>query len=322
MAICDATCKNGAPCKNKAKTGHAKCGKHGGVPPPVQEACGYLKTDGTLCAKQRGVGPLCPYHTYVERERLERLAMRLVWIDVLDLLWTHRNEEGARNRLTEAYNTHTISEQAFIFYAGVLEEEIAFMTETHAPLAVAKTELHALSLDKQNVHTGPVNKQTEEGLKLLLETAVPDGQDTLKEIADVWADKSTIKSVLRDVKKWFATSMCRTLGDFLYKRALDGLWARIKTSPAKEELIQRLWEECSESVGVCCDGHMSRLCNVMVGFDDSFKAPVSLGEVLQQRMAAIAAKEIHVHLKVGEAWLVFEELNIPSEQRLAWIEAF
>ena len=103
---------------------------------------------------------------------------------------------------------------------------------------------------------------------------------------------------------------------------MDGLWAYMKTSPAKDELVERLWEECYESVRMCCDGHLTRLCNVLCGFREEFKPPVSVGELLQQRMAVIAEKEIPVEDKVGEAWAVFEELSVPMDQREAWVEAF
>jgi hypothetical protein len=39
-------------------------------------------------------------------------------------------------------------------------------------------------------------------------------------------------------------------------------------------------------------------------------------------MAAIAEKDIPVEEKVGEAWVVFEQLAIPMEEREAWVDAF
>ena len=118
-----------------------------------------------------------------------------------------------------------------------------------------------------------------------------------------------------------AGALLEEAGDFLYRRALDGLWTRIKASPHRVELTERLWQECSEACEMCCDGHLARLCNVMVGFDDAFKPPVSAGELLQQRIASIAEMELDIHYKVGEAWKVFEELAIPMAERIPWLEA-
>jgi hypothetical protein len=73
---------------------------------------------------------------------------------------------------------------------------------------------------------------------------------------------------------------------------------------------------------MCCDGHISRICNVLVGFDEAFQPPVSTGEVLQNRMSAIAALEIADEEKVRRATNVLNELKIPDDQRSAWLEAF
>jgi hypothetical protein len=207
-----------------------------------------------------------------------------------------------------------------------LEEEIAFFQamEGPPPPVVPVGELHALALDSQSVHTGPVNKQTQAGLDLLLETPVATEMSAVVEIAIQWGNKSpkARTAVVKDMSNWYKTKSCRVNNDRLYKRALDGLWSRIQLSPAKDDLLQRLWEECHESLHMCCEGHISRLCNVMCGFDDAFKAPVSVGEMLQQRMSAIAEMDLDVHHKVGHAWAVFEELATPMEERMSWLEAF
>jgi hypothetical protein len=115
---------------------------------------------------------------------------------------------------------------------------------------------------------------------------------------------------------------CYMTPDTLYQRVLDGLWTRIQVSPHKDDLIQRLWEEALESKGVCFQGHISRLCNVLVGYDETIKAPVSAAEQLQHQMAAIAAEAIPLPHRVIKAWEAMEELQIPREQRMVWIEAF
>ena len=72
---------------------------------------------------------------------------------------------------------------------------------------------------------------------------------------------------------------------------------------------------------MCCEGHLARLTNVLVGFDEDIPAPVAVGEILQQKIAAIAALDVRVEEKVGQAWVVFVELNIPMEERMAWLDA-
>jgi hypothetical protein len=72
---------------------------------------------------------------------------------------------------------------------------------------------------------------------------------------------------------------------------------------------------------VCCEGHLSRLANVLVGFDDEAKPEVSVGELLQQKIAAISELDLSIEDKVGHAWAVFDELAIPMDQRIEWVDA-
>jgi hypothetical protein len=103
------------------------------------------------------------------------------------------------------------------------------------------------------------------------------------------------------------------------------LYELIRTIPNEEtrqELVKRAFEECSESVSMCCEGHLSRLCNVMVGFDDAFMPPVSTAEILQNKMGAISLLDISTEEKIEQAKKVLEELGVPSIEHEVWLEAF
>jgi hypothetical protein len=174
-----------------------------------------------------------------------------------------------------------------------------------------------------------VSRQTNAATEKLLGTVVPVDQQTEKSMARAWlagvpVGWNRILAALRDVNTWFTTKTCRAPDDQLYRRMLRGLVAMINRTDDEQrtELYKRLWEECSESVGMCCEGHISRLCNVMVGFDDAFAPPVPFGEILQNKMAAIAAMEIDTEEKVRQATVFFNEFAVPEAERLAWIEAF
>ena len=327
MASCSATCKNGLACTSRAKVGLTVCGKHiAQSQAPVEIVlCGFPKVDGRLCTKVCAMGQnYCSYHVRLERVREQRRVAQWIWVNVLDTLWTRGDEEGARAMLATAWDEGRIPAEYIENYARRFEEAVdAFREEFRRDLRPLGG-LHAFAADRQNVHTPVVNRQTHAGLEILLGTSVSSDQDTLREIESVWEKSHTrsIRMVLADMRQWYDVQMCRTEDDWLYRRTLDGLWAYIQASPAKDELVERLWEECYESVRMCCDGHISRLCNVLCGFQEEFKPTVSVGELLQQRMAVIAEREIPVEDKVGEAWVVFEELAIPMDQREAWIEAF
>ncbi len=187
--------------------------------------------------------------------------------------------------------------------------------------------LHNIALDPQNVHTATISAQTQRGMDVLLAIPVPQGQTTTWEVLTQFMPRVHTHgpsglNTYTDVDYWYHVDTCVNQNDHLYKRLLDGCVAYINASAHKDELWLRMKQEMDESVGMCCMGHLTRLCNVFTGFDDRFAPPVPVGELLQQKMAAIAAKDIETYQKVEEANAVFDELHVPQDQREAWLEAF
>ena len=186
--------------------------------------------------------------------------------------------------------------------------------------------LAGIAGDRQNIHTAVISTQTNQGLKVLFEQVVPPDQATLFEIVTAWrelkvAEVPEIQSVLQDMAEWYTRSMCRAEGDFLYMRVLDHLWSLILHSEENTELVKRLYQECFEAQGMCCDGHINRLVNVMVGFHDAFNPPLSPKEILQNKMSAIAMRDGSLDDKIKEAMEVFEEVKLPEEERQVWLDS-
>jgi hypothetical protein len=272
---------------------------------------------------------MCKLHRTVADRREQTRRGRIIWGDVLDMMWAGGPPIQEFNQVTallvEALDVDWINRATYDDLVFQLRGEWAFYrAQRIVPTAKATTDLQRLALDNQNVHTKEVSQLTSDGMKFLLETPVPAGQETVAELETAWADMNSAqrKKVMRDVKTWYGMEHCVKKDDWLYKRMLDGLWVRVKAHKERAELTKRLWEEAFESVDKCCQGHLSRLTNVLVGFTEEVKAEVPMGEILQQKIAAIAAKDIGVEYKVCEAWTVFEELKVPMEERDAWIEAF
>lgn len=199
--------------------------------------------------------------------------------------------------------------------------------------AVTQPTLGAIATDRQNVHTTAVTQQTNAGLEKILKAKVPKTQDTQAILTQEWLFNlpvgvrpafNTYLQVINDVNKWFVTKTCRTTNDRLYYNVLRGVVCLVNqtSGETRAELYKRLWEECSESVGMCCDGHITRLCNVFVGFDEVFAPPVPFGEILQNKMAAIALQDIEEEEKKRLANAFFDEYAIPVAERVAWLESF
>ena len=280
--------------------------------------CGQVKADGKRCLKKRATGDtMCSMHRNVVVRREQRRREDVVWNDVVDLFLLQRGNvtlADLNNIVTDAQDRGWITVEVSDRLRLEVREHLYHVL--HPEQATQTTDLQRLAFDNQNVHTKEVSQQTTETQEFLLKTLVPKGQDTLVEVESAWYEKDT-KKVMKDIRMYYKLLD----NDHLYQRVLDGLWAHIQEHPHRSELIERLWEEATESVTKCYHGHMSRLSNVLVGFTEEVKADVPVGEILQQKIAVIAEKEIPTTHKVGEAWVVFEELHIPMVERDAWIEA-
>jgi hypothetical protein len=203
----------------------------------------------------------------------------------------------------------------------------------HQPAnAPARGSLGALAADTQNVHTSAVSAQTSFGMKKLLDVKPTKEHSALKLVIRVLAHMSAngattvqeAKTIIRDFNQWYATSMCRQSGDWLYKRLMDGLTFTIATTqnrPLRHELYKRLFEEMKESVGMCCDGHITRLVNVLVGFDEAFAPELTLAEKVQNLFASLAAKSCSLLEKVAEGVQNLRKFGVPENEWEPWIDA-
>lgn len=325
MATCRATKRDGTACTFRARAGFHTCGIHKNIviETNLPGQCTAIKTDGVRCSKMCVEGhPVCSLHRSVNLRRQQETHRRMLMETSISdiILHTVPTFDVLENRVRVAYEEGNITEAARDQLIPMLENLWNWGNRFNAPAVVQpRSELQKLALDKQNVHTKAVTDQTTELEKYLSKTPIPQTQDTLKEIQTLWSNRQNFKKVFNDIKRFYNDVI---IPDFHYKRLLDSLWATIQAHEHKQELLERLWEETSESLNMCWQGHITRLCNVMVGFTDEAKAVIPLGELLQNKMAMISQLDADTSEKIRQANEFFNEHEIPQTERQAWIEAF
>jgi hypothetical protein len=315
---------------------------------------------GHWCGRPLQEGqPICEHHVRrrdgqaqhaLDRERIRTAMMqltaeyllqnpRLEWTAVVDELKVRMNmPEGApwqverlvayaaARRFFILTTPETLPVAVFMHYwVGVPFEE-----QLPAVMAVPMGQMGALAVDTQNVHREVVVKQTNTNVDILLEAAkgVPAGLDPEGWATVQWIQTGVVFQdyvrVIMDVHHWFTKRTCKATGDYLYKQVFTGVIAKlvkIDNAEVRGELVKRLWEECVESLDMCCEGHISRLANVFVGFDEAFKSPMSPNEMLQAQIAEIAGMKLRLETKLAKANALMDELKIPVEDRLPWLQA-
>lgn len=108
-----------------------------------------------------------------------------------------------------------------------------------------------------------------------------------------------------------------------YAELLMEVWYYAKKQPTdiKREIAVRLAEEVLDGLGMCEQGKMTRLTNVLRGFHPALDDVVvlSVGEQLQNRMAVISRLPAEERRAAADA--VFAELGVPADEQGAWIDA-
>lgn len=315
---CAGTTKTNKRCRNKACVGSTMCRLHTAqaAPAPQAHRCTARTQNGNRCSRNQVEHGMCRTHVnmFYDANYIEVVG-RIQFVDTI---------EEANELIDEYYGAHRIREDDMELLFGWA---IRWFDMMMPAVVQGPNQLQNLALDAQNVHTAQVSAQTRRAMDVLLAIPVPQDQTTTWQVLERYMPRINTQGAAglktyADMLNWYHTDTCVAPNDHLYKRLLDGCVAYINTSPHKSDLWLRLEQEMDESVGMCCMGHLTRLCNAFVGFDDRFAPPVPVGELLQQKMAAIAAKDIETYQKVEEANIVFEELHIPQDQREAWLEAF
>jgi hypothetical protein len=256
--------------------------------------------------------------------------------EVYDYLYLLKKGNWTRRRAAdENYKLHWLEyEVQFLAFYEVRKRlygliDLWITEEFENKKVLKKDGLAGLAHDGQNVHTQAVVNQTNDGITIIRKTLIPKGQKTLDEIFNAWISLfpeciELISPVYEDMQKW---GNCQTVikkGDFEYRKTLRGIWAKIKTyeGDIRLELTKRLWEECYESVGMCAQGHLSRLANVLVGFDETIKPPSSTKQYFQEQIASLSRKNLPTEEKIRLATELMDEVELPQDERTPWLEAF
>ena len=341
MPVCSATViKTGLPCTKAAKTG-GLCGIHAPRPPkpeiPDAERCVYIIHGNSgirrRCDHRKNADSQhneCTAHHRQRTLAVQRQALQRRRIEVhrnfATELWAFWAEMRRENVIINTYQVVT----RVLTLAGDAPPTLAIVWAVMEEIRQAHqlaplTELQRIALDTQSIHTRPVTEQHRKNLAILLATPVPENQPTMQSIKLTWSKmyKAIDERIYADMQKWYDTETCRTPSDWMYRKTLDHLIARIaliENKDTRRELMKRLQQECAEAYNMCCDGHINRLTNVMVGFDEAFQQEVPKGLILQTKMAEIAKIE-DVEERFKAATALFAELKIGLEEAGPWLDA-
>lgn len=170
--------------------------------------------------------------------------------------------------------------------------------------------------DNQNVHRKPTVDYIQKVFGELKKIPIKEDQKTLAEILFHCTMKP--EAEVQMVRFYHANESIYE-HKRAYKRALDAVWAFIRKHENRKELYVRVSDEMNDNIGMCAQGNLSRICNILCGYIDGFQPPVPQGTLVQNKISAIAGDAEGD--KVGRARTALRELLVPEDQWAPWLEA-
>jgi hypothetical protein len=105
----------------------------------------------------------------------------------------------------------------------------------------------------------------------------------------------------------------------IFGKVVDGVWQFISKSPNKQDLKKILASELRDNIGMCAQGNLSRMCNVLQGYLEGIGQKESVSEILGREFPKLMEIEREPdRLREGER--ILRENAVPEGEWENWLE--
>jgi hypothetical protein len=136
----------------------------------------------------------------------------------------------------------------------------------------------------------------------------------------IWACNLHPKVAMQMMEKYCAADNVYEMGAGIYGRVLDGVYAYIKNSPDKKDLYKILRQELTDNLGMCAQGNLTRLCNVLAGYLEGIGSQESPADRLGRELPKLMEIEDETR-RLDVARGVLRDTGLPEAEWAPWLEA-
>lgn len=185
--------------------------------------------------------------------------------------------------------------------------------------------LERFAADPQNVHTTDTVRQTKEIVERVRTIPVPEDYKwntrvVSKTIGEIIAEcQLTSHAAAQMFNQYVSNVAVYDIEEGIYGKVLDSVWQYIKTSPDKEDLCKILKNEMTDNIGMCAQGNLSRICNILAGYLDGVGEQECLSERLGRLLSSVMSIESIIE-RVEKACNILKENNVPMDEWEVWMD--
>jgi len=138
-------------------------------------------------------------------------------------------------------------------------------------------ELGRLATDNQSVHTSAVVGNVYANLRKLFNSQEEVSEYEINSMGLFCEIMTACSGMTDEAKKTFSEKyftkekIYDIPDDRIYAKTLLAVWKFIKNSPHKEDLVAILKQELTDNIGMCAQGNLTRLLNVLNGYLDGME---------------------------------------------------
>jgi hypothetical protein len=187
-------------------------------------------------------------------------------------------------------------------------------------------DLNAFANDNQNVHTTIVVNQTVNVVNKIREIPVPEDfrwnkDKCSKTPADIILHcELTPTATFQMMSKYCSDETIYDMDEGVYGKTLDSVWQYILNSEDKECLIRTLKQEMEDNIGMCAQGNLSRLCNILAGYIDDVVPVENVSDVLGRLFPPLLDIP-DVDTRIETAKNILKNVGLPPDRWNDWLES-
>lgn len=219
-----------------------------------------------------------------------------------------------RQQRNERLNNH--------FRNGILVEEQNGIIRERPPVAI-REGLAGFANDRQNIHTSLAVDNTIKSINEVLKIAVPEEYrwnmiKTSMTMSEIISECELSPSAAwQMVARYCSDESIYNFPGGIYGKVLDGVWQYIKASPDKNDLKKILKAEMQDNIGMCAQGNLSRLTNILSGYLDTIVIKESMTDQLGRLLPPLMEIE-DLTERMYKAAEIFREVGLKEDEWKTW----
>ena len=234
----------------------------------------------------------------------------------------------ARQRMVEERDRNAAIWRERMLAAAVERDRLMAMVAPIEPVVrpqPVQRDLRHFAADPQNVHTTEAVRQTKEIVERIRKVPVPEDYrwhpvNASKTPFEIGMHcKLTQRAAWQMISQYAQTTSIYEIEEGIYGKVLDSVWQYVKNSSDKEDLCKVIKQEMEDNVGMCAQGNLSRICNVLAGYMEGIGPQESLAERLGHLFSALMSMD-DVYQRLVAAHMILRENMVPEAEWPAWLD--